>query len=48
MGKELGTNNAIEIKPEVIEMTSVTEQSIFQLSELSLTLVGGGGSTVTW
>jgi hypothetical protein len=47
MGKELNTN-AIEINAEVIEMTSVTEQTVSQLSELSLALVGGGGSTVTW
>jgi hypothetical protein len=47
MGKEFGTN-AIEINVEVIEITSVAEQTVSQLSELSLALVGGGGSTVTW
>jgi hypothetical protein len=47
MGKELNTN-AVEINTEVIEITSVTEQTVSQLSELSLALVGGGGSTVTW
>ena len=47
MGKELNIN-AIEINTEAIEITSVTEQTISQLTELSLALVGGGGSTVTW
>ena len=47
MGKELNTN-AIENNAEAIEITSATEQTISQLSELSLALIGGGGSTVTW
>jgi hypothetical protein len=47
MGKEFSTN-AIEINADVIEITSVAEQTISQLSELSLALVGGGGTTVAW
>jgi hypothetical protein len=47
MGKEFNTN-AIEIDADVIEITSVIEQTVSQLNELSLTLVGGGGTTVAW
>ena len=43
MGKEL---NAVEINSEIIENT--VEQSLTQLSELSLALIGGGNGTVSF
>jgi hypothetical protein len=43
MGKEL---NAVEINNEIIENN--VEQSLTQLSELSLTLIGGGNGTVSF
>lgn len=43
MGKEL---NAVEINNEIIENN--VEQSLTQLNELSLTLIGGGNGTVSF
>ena len=43
MGKEL---NSVEISNEVVENNA--EQSLIQLSELNLTLVGGGDATVAF
>ena len=43
MGKEL---NAVEINNEVAE--NVAEQSVTQLNELTLALVGGGSGAVAF
>jgi hypothetical protein len=45
MSKEF---NSVETSAEIIENVTTGEQSLTQLNELSLTLVGGGGGAVIY